>query len=288
MQTFMFLFPNICGALTENHLLKYLFFCSGNWVNNAKRLGALPPHCCQACHVSSGNRLLHFWFPFKPKDTVMYLTTPAELMQIKYAQHRKFIEVFFMIINLDLWFTSPVPCNIKCYRFGRTGLERGGKNHQFLCLHLGRISILIPPGRHLANLVKQTLPSRRQEWEQSFRFVWQQRKCRSWESREFLSPVLLPGFASCGAHRVTCSTETDSVSVFLLPGFMVDATRDVFYCLTRTSLQTKGVSERAWNCIVSKPSEFNQFSGSPCKPVAPNKRSGASQYRTGSWSINIP
>lgn len=129
LQTLMFLFPSIRGALTENRLLKYLFFCSGNWVNNAKRLGALPPHCCQVCHVSSGNRLLPFWFPSKPKDTVMYLTTPAELMRIKYAQHRKFIEVFFMIINLDLWFTRPVPCNIKCYGFGHTGLERGGKNH---------------------------------------------------------------------------------------------------------------------------------------------------------------
>lgn len=40
--------------------------------------------------------------PFKPKETVMHLTTPAELVQIKYAEHREFMEVFFIIINLDL------------------------------------------------------------------------------------------------------------------------------------------------------------------------------------------
>lgn len=51
---------------------------------------------CLLRHLITSNSL------FKPKETVMHLTTPAELVQIKYVQDTEFVEVFFIVINLDL------------------------------------------------------------------------------------------------------------------------------------------------------------------------------------------
>lgn len=116
----------------------------------------------------------------------------------------------------------------------------------------------------------------------------QQWKRKGWQSSAFLSPVLLAWFASSGAHRIICSSSINCVSIFFVQVLWWMLQEMSFTASTGpVCKQCIWESLGILNCIVAKPSKFNQFLGSPYNPMAPCNRNWVSQYKTGLWNIHM-